>query len=133
MIQLERVLQIEVGWKLAAAKPNAVVFAIPNGVFLPTHGPKEEAIARRLIARLKAEGQMTPGAPDLVVLWDTGSGVIELKRDAQRTLLGRVQAGRPSATQRAVEAQCAALGIRHSYCHSWDEVHLTLRQWGRLP
>jgi hypothetical protein len=133
VIQIERTLQIEVGWRLAAAKPDCVVFAIPNGVFLPTHTEQEKIIARRLIARLKAEGQLTPGAPDLVVLWRDGSGVIELKRDAQLSLLGKLPAGRPSDTQRGVAAQCAAFGIHHRYCHSWDEVHLALRQWGRLP
>jgi hypothetical protein len=131
-IQIERALQIEVGWRLAAAKPNAAVFAIPNGVFLPTHTKQEETIARRLIARMKAEGQLNVGAPDLVVLWDSGSGVIELKRPTTRTLLGRLPAGRPSEAQLAVEARCKALGIHHRYCHSWDEVHLTLRDWGRM-
>jgi hypothetical protein len=132
VIQLERTLQIEVGLKLAAAKPKALVLPIPNGMFLPTHNKHEETIARRWIARMKAECQLVPGAPDLVVLWDTGSGVIELKREAQRTLLGRLPAGRPSEAQLAVEARCKALGIHHSYCHSWDEVHLALRDWGRM-
>jgi hypothetical protein len=133
MIQLERALQQEIAWRVAAAKPDCLILPIPNGVFVPTRSEQEKIIVRRIIARMKAEGQLIPGAPDLVVLWDEGSGVIELKREAQRTLLERLPAGRPSEEQREVELCCRDLGIHHAYCHSWDEMREALRLWGRLP
>jgi hypothetical protein len=132
MIQIERALHEEIALRVKAIKPACLLLPIPNGVYLPTRDDKEKRIAQRLIARMKEEGQLYPGAPDYVCLWDDGSGVIELKREAQRTLLGPVPAGRPSPAQRALEAQCAALGIQHRYCHSWDETHAALRDWGRM-
>ncbi len=75
---------------------------------------------------------MLPGAADLLCMWGTGAGAIELKRAAGRTLLGKHPAGRPSDTQKEFAALCAEHGVRHAYAHSWDEVHAALADWGRL-
>jgi hypothetical protein len=101
-------------------------------MWIPTRSEAERRLAARLIARLKAEGQMLPGAADLLVLWDTGSGAIELKAPAQKTLLGKRRAGVPSDTQKEFAALCALHGVRHTYATSWYEVREALHQWGRL-
>jgi hypothetical protein len=81
---------------------------------------------------MKAEGQLLPGAADLLCLWQNGSGAIELKRPAERSLLGNRAAGRPSDTQKEFAALCADKGVRHIYATSWEEVHSALSSWGRL-
>ncbi len=131
MVQYERPLQTEIMLHLRAERPRCVVVPIPNGAFFPAHSPGERSIINRLVARMKDEGFMLPGAFDLACLWDCG--VIELKKPATRDLFGqRSPAGRPSDAQKEFAARCTDYGVRHAYCHSWDEVRAALVEWGRL-
>ncbi len=134
MIQAERALHEEVMLRLRVASPplRCVIVPVPNGTWIPARTPAERSLVARLVARMKAEGQMLPGAADLLCLWEDGSGAIELKRPAEHTLLGKRQAGRPSDAQKEFAALCAAHGVRHIYAHSWDEVHTALTDWGRI-
>jgi hypothetical protein len=82
---------------------------------------------------MKDEGQMLPGAADLLCLWRDGSGAIELKRPAERTLLGKRPAGRPTDAQKEFAALCERHAVRHVYATTWEEVYAALKDWGRLP
>lgn len=128
----ERALHTEVTLRLRTLRPNCVIVPVPNGIWIPARTLAERNLVVRLIARMKAEGQMLPGVADLLCLWGEGAGAIELKRPAERTLLGKQPAGRPTATQREFAALCAAHGVRHVYATSWDEVVGALADWGRL-
>ena len=133
MRQAERILQREVMARLRFAPLTAIVIPSPNGVFLPTRNPAERTLARRIVHQLKVDGQLTPGAPDLVFLWPNGSGCIELKRAAEKTLLGKVRAGTLSEDQAAFRMTCDAVGVQYAVCRSWPEVREILKTWGRLP
>lgn len=133
MRQVERALQREIVTRLRAAPLDAIVIGSPNGVFFPARTPAERELVRRIVHQLKATGQLTPGAPDLVVLWRDGCGGIELKRPAEKTLLGSQPKGYSSAAQIEFAATCRVLGIRYAICASWPEVRDTLIAWGRLP
>jgi hypothetical protein len=118
--------------RLGSLRPDCVIVPVPNGVYIPARSQTERALAARLISQMKAEGQLLPGAPDLLVLWDTGSGAIELKRPAEHTLIGKRAAGRPSDAQKEFAALCAEKNVRHTYATSWVEVQAALSNWGRL-
>jgi hypothetical protein len=133
MIQAERYLHQEVMLRLGSLRPSCVIVPVPNGAWLPARTPAERNLVARLIARMKAEGQMLPGAADLLCLWDDGCGAIELKRPAEQTLLGKRPAGRPSDAQKEFAALCAMQRVRHTYATSWVEVQAALSNWGRLP
>jgi hypothetical protein len=132
LIQAERILHEEVMLRLQSLRPRCVVVPIPNGAWFPARTPSERSLIARLVARMKAEGQMLPGAADLLCLWEDGSGAIELKRPAEHSLLGKRPAGRPSDAQKEFAALCAMHGVRHVYATSWDEVHAALADWERL-
>ncbi len=132
MIQAERYLHAEVIMRLRTLRPDCVVVPVPNGTWLGARSASEHTMAARLIARMKAEGQIMPGVADLLFMWGGGSGAIELKRPAEETLLGKRPAGRPTDTQKEFAASCAAHGVRHIYATSWGEVHAALSDWGRL-
>jgi hypothetical protein len=132
MIQAERYLHAEVMMRLPALRPDCVIVPVPNGTWLPARTPAERSLVARLIARMKDEGQLLPGAADFLCLWRTGSGAVELKRPAQRDLFGKRPAGRPSEAQKEFAELCTTHGVRHVYATSWDEVHDALSDWGRL-
>jgi hypothetical protein len=119
--------------RLSHAPLDGLVIGSPNGIWIPARSKAEQDMARRIIHQLKALGQLTPGAPDLLFLWRDGSGGIELKRPAERRLFDRHQRGRQSDEQLAFEARCQQHGVRYAVCQSWDEVRDTLILWGRLP
>jgi hypothetical protein len=131
--QTERALQREIMTRLRHAPLDAVVQASPNGIFIPARTQAEQVMARRVVHQLKIDGQLTPGAPDLTFLWRDGSGCIELKRPAERTLLQRRQAGRLSPEQIAFREHCNLHGVPYVVCESWPDVRDTLIAWGRLP
>lgn len=133
MRQAERILQREIMARLRHAPLQALVVPSPNGIFIPTRNPAERTLARRIVYQLKMDGQLLPGAPDLLVLWATGSGCIELKRPAEKTLLGKQRMGTQSVDQRCFEIRCDQLVVPYAICHSWPEVRETLKDWGRLP
>ena len=58
MIRAEAALHQEVAWQIKATKPACIIVPIPNGTWLPARTDKERAIVARLIARMKAEGQI---------------------------------------------------------------------------
>ena len=93
MEQAERILQREVMIRLRMAPLAAIVIGSSNGVFIPTRTPAERVLAARIIAQLKSDGQLTPGASDLVFLWADGCGCIELKRPAEKRLFGKKRRG----------------------------------------
>lgn len=132
MIQIERALHTEIAWRLKPLHPDCIIVPVPNGAWLPARTKEERALVARIVSRLKSEGQLLPGAADLCVLWDDGSGTIELKRPATRTLLERLPAGRPSDAQLEFAQRCAEHGVRHCYATSWEEVRAALVDWGRM-
>jgi hypothetical protein len=131
MLRAEAILHQEVTLQLRALRPNCVVVPVPNGAWFPARSPEEQSLVNRLVARLKDEGQLLPGAADLLCLWETGAGAIELKRPARRDLFGKSPAGRPSDAQKEFASLCAAHGVRHVYATSWDQVRGALTDWGR--
>lgn len=132
-MQIERALQAEVMLRIQHAPVDALVIPIPNGVWLPARTEQEKSLVARLIARMKADGQLVPGAADLLVLARDFAGAIELKRPAGKTLLGKTPRGRASVAQLTFQARCAAAGVPYAICTSWAEVRDTLIAWRRLP
>jgi hypothetical protein len=132
VIQAERALHREVMWQLRAARPDCVVVPVPNGTWIPARTDAERRLVGRIIAQMKADGQLLPGASDLLMLWRDGCGAIELKAPAVHTFLGRRQAGRPGPAQLEFERACAEHGVRHIYASGWGEVRNALESWGRL-
>jgi hypothetical protein len=132
VIQIERSLHEEITIRLRPVQPDCVIVPIPNGTWIPQRSPEDRKLIARLVARMKDEGQLLPGAWDFACLWGTGSGVIELKRPAGRTLLGKHPAGRLSDDQNAYGALCDAHGVRRAVAHSWDEFYGALADWGRF-
>ena len=128
MIQAERMLQQEIAWRLKALP--LVALPIPNGLWIPARTEAERSLVARIIARMKADGMLLPGAPDLVLLWPSGGAVIELKRPKTRDLLGTRPAGRATDNQRWFAERCAEVGVHHAYCTSWDELKARLDKWG---
>jgi len=133
MRQAERDLQREIMVRLHLAPLAAVVVASSNGIFIPARTPAERVLAARVVARLKRDGQLTPGASDLTFLWRDGCGCIELKRPEERRLFGRARRGQLSEAQIEFSAKCAMHGVRYAVCDSWPAVRDTLKSWGRLP
>lgn len=130
MIRLsERTLQQEVMLRLRAWP--VVALPIPNGIWIPARNEAERSLVARIVARMKADGMLIAGAPDLVILWCGGAAMIELKRPASRDLLGNSKpAGRPSETQKEMARRCADLRIKHAYVTSWAELQARLTEWG---
>jgi hypothetical protein len=134
MPSAERLLQREIMTRLRLAPLSAIVVPSPNGVFIPGRTPQERVLAKRIVGQLKADGQLLPGAPDLLFLWATGCACIELKRPTERDLLGvRRSAGTQSAEQKQFKQHCAAVGVPYVIAHSWPEVRDALVTWGCLP
>lgn len=128
--QAERALQAEIMLRLRAGAWPVIALPIPNGVWLPARSEAERTIAARVIARMKADGMLVPGAPDLALLWAGGGAMVELKRPKTRDLFGTRPAGRPSEAQTTIAAFAAQLGVRHAYCSSWDDLRTRLAEWG---
>lgn len=133
MRQAERILQREITTRLRFAPLDAILVPSPNGVYIPGRTPAERALANRIIHQLKVDGQILVGAPDLLFLWGTGSGCIELKRPTTKSLLGRQQKGRLSEAQAGFALEAIKRGVPYEVCYSWPEVREVLKAWGRLP
>jgi hypothetical protein len=131
VIAAERSLQAEIVARLAVSTWPLIALPIPNGLWIPARGPAEKSLVARLVARMKADGMLVPGAPDLVLFWRDGGALVELKRPKSRDLLGRIApAGRPSAAQGELAERAARLGINHAIVHSWEELRQRLGEWG---
>ena len=133
MRQAERVLQQEITTRLRFAPLSAIVVPSPNGIFLPTRSPAERDLVRRIVHQLKVGGSLLPGAPDLLFLWDGGCGCMELKRPAEKTLIGKQRAGELSDDQKRFRERCADLGVDYEVVMSWPQARELLKRWGRLP
>jgi len=133
MRQAERLLQREITTRLRFAPLSAIVVPSPNGIFLPTRSPVERDLARRIVHQLKLGGSLLPGAPDLLILWGTGCGCMELKRPAEKTLIGKQRAGELSDEQKRFRDRCADLGVAYEVVMSWPQARELLKSWGRLP
>jgi hypothetical protein len=116
--------------RLRAAAWPCIAAPIPNGPFIPTHNAAEKAVVARIVHRMKSDGLLLPGAADLAIVWPAGGAFVELKRSTLRDLFGQKPAGKPTEAQEAFAEKCHALGIRHAYCSSWDELKAKLDEWG---
>lgn len=128
--QIERALNAECMWRSRSLP--VVLLPIPNDFWIPARTPEERRLVARIIAKMKADGKLEPGAPDFVALWQGGGGMLEGKRPKTSDLFGTKPAGRPSDDQREMEKRAKARGILHSYYSSWDEMRDRLREWGAL-
>lgn len=118
---LERTLQTEI--MLRIARYPVVCAAIPNGIWLPAHTEAERTVVARLIARMKTDGMLTPGAPDLVLMGARGSMCVELKRPATRDLFGRNKPkGRLSDDQKMFRQRCNDTGVEYLVATCWEDV-----------
>lgn len=126
--QAERALQSEVVLRLRAWP--VVTLPIPNGIWVPARSEGERALVVRIINRMKSDGMLVPGAPDLAIFWNGGAGMIELKRPPAQSLLGKSRAGVPTEAQVTMAERAAALKINHAFCQSWDDVAARLTEWG---
>ena len=122
--KLERSLQQEVLYRLA--RYPVVAIPVPNGIWLPSHNEAEKAVVARLMARMKTDGMLTPGAPDLVLLGERGAVCVELKRSASRDLFGRKPRGRLSPEQRAFRDRCINTGVDYLVADCWEDVQCML-------
>lgn len=131
MRQDERAVQQEIMLRLSLGGWRVIALPIPNGLWIPARGEAERRIVCRFVARMKADGMLVPGAPDLALFWPGGGAMVELKRPRARDLLGRVAAaGRASPAQSEMAERAGRLGINHAIITSWDELRERLAQWG---
>ena len=118
--QLERNLQTEMLWRLA--RYPVICAAIPNGLWIPSRDDKERELAARIVARMKSDGMLTPGAPDLVIAGEKRCVMVELKRPASRDLFGRKPKGRLSPEQKAFQQRCIDCGVEYLVADCWEDV-----------
>ena len=134
-VQTEKSLQEEI---LLRLRPYPIIaIAVPNSVYIRTDTEDQERTLGQVIGAMKRQGGMTPGAPDLVLLWAYGAGCVELKRPASIDLLGRRRpAGRPSSAQRSFEAECRRCGVHFCYADGWEGTARPLKprliEWGAI-
>jgi hypothetical protein len=122
--KLERSLQQDVLYRLA--RYPVVAIPVPNGIWLPAHNEAERAVVARLMARMKTDGMLVPGAPDLVLMGEKRALCIELKRSASRDLFGRKPRGRLSPEQRAFRDRCVDCGVEYIVAECWEDVQCML-------
>ena len=121
---LERSLQSEILLRLN--RYPVVAIPVPNGIWLPSHNEAEKAVVARLMARMKTDGMLAPGAPDLVLLGERRAVCIELKRGASRDLFGRKPKGRLSPEQKAFRDRCVDAGVEYLVADCWEDVQVVL-------
>ena len=122
--QLERTLQTEILYRLARYPVAAI--AVPNGIFLPAHNDQERDLVRRIVARMRNDGMLTPGAPDLVLLGEKRALCLELKRPASRDIFMKRPKGRLSPEQRAFRDRCVDCGVEYLVADCWEDVEAVL-------
>jgi len=122
--QLERTLQTELLYRLA--RYPVVACSIPNGIYLPAHTEEERVLVRRIVARMRNDGMLTPGAPDLVIMGEKRAVCVELKRPVSRDLFGRKPRGRLSPEQRAFRDRCVDCGVEYLVADCWEDVEAVL-------
>jgi hypothetical protein len=122
--QLERSLQSEILYRLN--RYPVVAIPVPNGIWLPAHNEAERTVVARLMARMKTDGMLTPGAPDLVIAGERRAVMCEIKRPASRDLFGRKPRGRLSPEQKAFEQRCIDCGVEYIVASSWGDIAAVL-------
>jgi len=122
--QLERNLQTEILYRLN--RYPVVAIPVPNGIWLPSHNEAERAVVARLMARMKSDGMLTPGSPDLVLMGEKRAVCVELKRGASRDLFGRRPKGRLSPEQKTFRQRCVDCGVEYIVASSWEDVQCVL-------
>jgi len=122
--QLERGLQTEILYRLN--RYPVVAIPVPNGIWLPAHNEAERVVVARLMARMKSDGMLLPGAPDLVIAGERRAVCVELKRSASRDLFGRRPRGRLSPEQRAFRDRCIEAGVEYTVASSWEDIEYIL-------
>ena len=118
--QLERSLQSEILYRLN--RYPVVAIPVPNGIWLPARDEQERALVARLMARMKSDGMLVPGAPDLVLMGEKGALCVELKREASRDLLVKRPKGRLSPEQKAFRQRCVDCGVDYAVASTWEDV-----------
>ncbi len=122
--QIERNLQTDILYRLN--RYPVVAIPVPNGIWLPARSDAEKDIVKRLIARMKSDGMLVPGAPDLVLLGAKGAVCVELKREPSRDLFMRRPRGRLSPEQKAFKQRCADAGVGYLVAYYWADVERRL-------
>ena len=118
--QIERALQTEIAYRLKAYPVVSV--PVPNGIFLPSRSPAEQAVVARIVNRMKTDGMLLPGSPDLCILGAKGGLYCELKREKSRDLFTTRPKGRLSPEQKDFRDRCAAAGVKYLVASSWSEI-----------
>ena len=122
--QAERTLQSEILYRLN--RYPVVAIPVPNGLWIPKRDDDEARIAARIISRMKSDGMLLPGAPDLVIAGERRAVCVELKRSASRDLFGRRPRGRLSPEQRAFRDRCIEAGVEYTVASSWEDIEYIL-------
>jgi hypothetical protein len=50
-----------------------VAISSVNGMWIPSHNERERTLVARIVARMKSDGMLVPGAPDLVLISAKGA------------------------------------------------------------
>jgi len=122
--QLERSLQTEILYRLA--RYPVVAIAVPNGIFLPARTEEERVLVRRIVARMRDDGMLTPGAPDLCIAGKKRCVMVELKREHSRDLFMRRPRGRLSPEQKMFKQRCVDAGVEYLVAYCWEDVQVIL-------
>src|SRR6185436_10600803 len=122
--QIERSLQSEILYRLA--RYPVVAIPVPNGIWLPSHNEAEKVVVARLMARMKSDGMLTPGAPDLVIAGEKRCVMVELKREHSRDLFMKRPRGRLSPEQKVFKQRCVDVGVEYLVAYSWEDVEAVL-------
>jgi hypothetical protein len=130
-VQSERALHKEIVTRLRFQPLDAIMVPVPNQFHFPARTAEERAVMARLVHIMKADGQILPGAADIVFLGKAKSLCVELKRAPSTDLLGkRTAAGRLSESQEEFQSKCAAVGVPYVVCNTWESVLCALRDQG---
>ena len=122
--QIERSLQSEILYRLN--RYPVVAIPVPNGIWLPAHNEAEKAVVARLMARMKSDGMLTPGAPDLCIAGKKRCVMVELKREHSRDLFMRRPRGRLSPEQKMFKQRCVDAGVEYLVAYCWEDVQVIL-------
>lgn len=112
----ERQVQREILRMCGTVFPAALIAHVPNGSHL---GGDERARSMQMGA-LKGDG-LKVGFPDLIVLWNHGTGFLEVKRP---------KGGKVSPAQEAMIAHLRELGHRVEVVTSAVEAQQHMLDWG---
>lgn len=112
--------------------PGTLWVPIGSGAWVPSNDPIVRRAVRAVVASWKRDGEFLAGAADILFMWESGCGAIELKREPQPDLFVRRPGGRQSQVQVDFALLCARANIPYVLCRSVEQVQDTLVGWGRL-